>query len=321
MYLQSVYDLNIMAYLTVHYSGGIGNVLFEIAAAIAYSRIFNRTLVLCSHPEFPKLDKCTAKSIGLDESEFQRNVCEVLESSITEETQFPEGQNIMLRGFYQRYKIFDKFRDHVLDVIGFAEIKQSAFCKINVPNFKQIELFQSEKSNSVTISLHIRRGDYVNLRCYFLLFNEYYYKRALLKIIDKIHIPEGFTINVLCFYQDVATEAAYNIINALETDADLANYPICYHHFNDIVKAAGIDTLTSIDELTIMSLCKHNIICNSTYGWWAAYINDNPEKIVCYPDEYFNHILSSYLSPEGMHVDEWIKIQSWNPVDLQCDCR
>lgn len=312
-----------MAYLTIHdITAGIGNVLFKIAAAIAYSRILNRTLVLNNYPEFPKLDKCTAKSIGLDESDVhQSSFCEVLECSITEETQFPEGQNIMLHGFYQQYKIFDKFRDHVMDVIGFAEIKQSAFCKINVPNFKQIELFQSDNnSNSVTISLHIRRGDYVNLRCYFLLFNEYYYKRALLKIIDKIHIPEGFTINVLCFYQDVATEAAYNIINALEKDADLANYPIQYHHFNDIVKAASIDTLTSIDELTIMSLCKHNIICNSTYSWWAAYINDNPEKLVCYPDEYFNHMLY-YLSPEGMHVDEWFKIQSWNPVDLQCDCR
>ncbi|MBA2728193.1 MAG: alpha-1,2-fucosyltransferase [Parachlamydiaceae bacterium] len=53
-----------------------------------------------------------------------------------------------------------------------------------------------------------------------------------------------------------------------------------------------------------MSLCKHNIICNSTFSWWAAYLNTNPNKIVTVPAEWFtakyNH------NSQDLIPDEWV---------------
>ena len=53
-----------------------------------------------------------------------------------------------------------------------------------------------------------------------------------------------------------------------------------------------------------MSLCRHNIIANSSFSWWGAYFNSNKEKIVCYPSVWFgNNMDTRDLCPET-----WIKM-------------
>jgi hypothetical protein len=54
-----------------------------------------------------------------------------------------------------------------------------------------------------------------------------------------------------------------------------------------------------------MSLCKHNIIANSSFSWWAAWLNVNPNKIVIAPERWFNN---KSLANQDILPDSWHKI-------------
>ena len=298
--------------ITARYWGGLGNALFEIAAAITYSYKLERPFVFEHYPALPNLDNYSVASLGLDPAEYTASLREFSEEEIQNGAIFPET-HVKLTGFYQKYKLFEPFKDRIFDVMGIPNIREDIFAKIST-NGSGSELF-AKKDREIKISLHIRRGDYEQLQCYFLLLNQYYYKNALRKLIDQLDVGSYDKIVVMCFYEKKSKIPANSIVDALKTDADLLAYPIEYQHFNDLV---GCD-VSDIEEMAAMSHCENHIIANSTYSWWSAYINPSPTKIVCYPDEYFNHQLY-YLSNEGLQVEGWISIPAWNPDELRCGC-
>jgi hypothetical protein len=56
-----------------------------------------------------------------------------------------------------------------------------------------------------------------------------------------------------------------------------------------------------------MSCSSHNIMANSTFSWWAAYLNPTPDKIVCYPSEWFG-VSNADKSTKDLCPPEWVKI-------------
>jgi hypothetical protein len=300
--------------ITVKYWGGTGNCLFQIGAAIYYSNKLNRPFLLNEHPGFPNLKKYSPKSIGLDEEEYAKLLCEHNESDISKNVEFPE-KNVLLSGFFQDYRICDEYKEYLVDVLGIPTIRKNVVSIISHPAFQSRGLFWNPSTTEITVSLHIRRGDYENLRCYFILLDEYYYKNAILYLMGKLSGTYK-RVRILCFYEKQSHEPANQIIHSLELDKDLLQFPIEYYHFNEIVPNQSI---TDIEEMAIMSHCDHHIIANSTYSWWSAYINENPDKIVCYPNEWYNHQLY-YLSTAGFNADGFIPIPAWNPRIKKCGC-
>jgi hypothetical protein len=65
------------------------------------------------------------------------------------------------------------------------------------------------------------------------------------------------------------------------------------------------------NDLGLMASCSHNIICNSTFSWWASYLNPNPNKMIIAPheDDWFGEKYKKVLSAQDIMPKTWIKIR------------
>jgi len=132
-----------------------------------------------------------------------------------------------------------------------------------IPNWFMLKPQYSERKeeclehNKNSISIGVRRGDYVELNA---TCDIDYYRKAIRFISEKVEQPF-----FLIFSDDIAW---------CKENFDLNNY---FHRYID----------TNIDipfaDMERMSQCEHNIISNSTYGWWGAYLNRNKNKIIISP--------------------------------------
>lgn len=129
------------------------------------------------------------------------------------------------------------------------------------------------------ISLHVRRGDYVYRPRRQRLCSLAYYKRAI-KYFGK---NKTFLV--------------------LSDDIEW-----CKKHFrgNNFIYPERENALI---DLYLQSLCTHNIISNSTFSWWGAWLNNNPDKIVVAPKQWFGKHLSNYKM-DDMIPSSWIRLNN-----------
>lgn len=133
------------------------------------------------------------------------------------------------------------------------------------------------------IALHVRRGDYfipANIRMYGGICTIDYYQKALATIYKHV----GNKLPVYCFSDDP---------DWVRSELYLENGVVVDWNNGD----------ESWQDMYLMSLCHHNIIANSTFSWWGAWLNANEDKIVVAPYRCFN----TMLTPE-IHPDEWFTI-------------
>ncbi len=81
----------------------------------------------------------------------------------------------------------------------------------------------------------------------------------------------------------------------------------CHSHLKlaDAVYITGNKGENSYRDMQLMSMCKHNIIANSSFSWWGAWLNNNPDKIVIAPAKWFN---DPKINTRDLIPDDWIKI-------------
>lgn len=194
--------------------------------------------------------------IELDEFVFDSNIF------ITDKVYF--------EGYWQNENYFANLKENVRSSFKFPEITDSL-------NLKTLDLIK--KRNSV--SIHIRRGDYLNHNLYRGICDLEYYTKAIKYIYKYVDSPSFFI-----FSNDIEW-CKLNLINLFND--------------NDYEFVAQNKGETSFIDMHLMSLCKHNIIANSSFSWWGTWLNNNPTKITIAPQKWLNRELKSTIQ-----LPEWI---------------
>lgn len=185
--------------------------------------------------------------------------------------------NAYLTGYFQSEKYFNKIEGIVRESFKFTD-NTVLKCKeilFNNASFKPYE-------NRAMVSLHIRRGDYLNIENEFgNICTDEYYKKAIEYISNKVANPV-----FLIFSNDLEWTGHW-----------------CSQNMSSVkyVLIEGTTEETGYLDMCLMSQCAHNIMANSSFSWWGAYLNSNPDKIVIAPPIWNNvtkqkDIFSSWMT-------------------------
>jgi len=188
------------------------------------------------------------------------------------ESEFLIPDNSYVLGYWQSEKYFLDIRDVLLREFtlkdGFSEVA------------KKIE---RQQINCNSVSIHIRRGDYVinkKVGNAFGILGLDHYHEAIRLIKEKVSEARFFV------YSDDIDWAKENFIG-------------------DEFVFVSVPGIRDYEELILMSKCKHNIIANSSFSWWGAWLNVNPDKIVIAPKQWFR---TKKINTKDVIPDKWIRI-------------
>jgi hypothetical protein len=183
--------------------------------------------------------------------------------------------SLYLIGFWQSEKYFKDVRDTILKEFSLKDPFTAA----------SEALAETIRKDGNTISLHIRRGDYVenaeSRRLYGSYCDQEYYARALKFLSDR----KG-PLSVYVFSDDIEW---------------VRNNITIPHKVTYVPEKSSPD----YERMLLMSICRHHIICNSTFGWWGAWLDNKPEKIVIAPSVWIPGLdlpIDDIIPPEWMQM-------------------
>lgn len=257
-----------ITYNNLGHFGRLGNQMFQIGATIGIALSNGKTY------SFPKW-RCNYTN-KYYEKYFKETLplntipsrLQVQEGNFSyTNVSLPPNGNFNLNGYYQSEKYFIEHRDEVIK-----------YYTLNDEYTKPI-LDKYDFTNSC--SIHIRRGDYKNLQQFHTLLDVNYYQGA----INNIYGSEFSNVKFYIFSDDISW-CKENII--------LPN--VIYVEGNE-----------DVIDMYMMSKCENNIIANSSFSWWGAWLNTNKNKRVVAPKNWFGPN-NQHLSTNDLCCDGWIEI-------------
>jgi hypothetical protein len=251
--------------------GGLGNYLFQIGATVTHANkqntdyLFDFDSALQVHTNITKYSNNILRNIPTIKTSDDVNKFKQLsgwQEPNFEYNEIPQHSDLYLKGYYQTEKYLDYDLIHSLFKID-RDTEKYLHQKYNLITLKE------------TVSVHVRRGNYVTKTNRHPLCSLEYYKKAMSMFSD---------VTFIVFSDDIQW---------------------CKENFKDGNFIFVEDEQDYVD-LWFMSLCNHNIIANSTFSWWGAYLNNNKHKTVIAPSTWFGQDLK--LSTKDLIPATWIKI-------------
>ncbi len=254
--------------------GGLGNQMFQWAYGKHLSKKYDTDLRLDTNFYNYKLAGTTQREFSLNRftnispnTDLKVSIIGPM-YKIDDDFKFkeipkPVGCNYYLDGYWQSEKYFKESESIIRD-----DFKPS--------NEILDKLLKTPLIDTNTISLHIRRTDYVTSNGFHPVQSIDYYKNAVDSIGD------------------------YDYIFVFSDDIKWCKDNL---NFKNIIFIEG---LTDIEDLYLMSLCKNNIIANSSFSWWGAWLNNNIDKKIVAPSKWFGD--TANLNTSEIIPESWIKI-------------
>jgi hypothetical protein len=251
--------------------GGLGNQMFQIAATVALSLRNNDIYEI-------NLNICNTPNQGRNANQYFDTIFKKLNKSDNYEfvnfynepkfsyNEIPYQSNLLIKGYFQSEKYFEDFKENIKELFYFSDDNKTI-----IENYFKDKNLEDKPITSV----HIRRGDYL-LSCDFhLVCTLDYYKKAIKTIGDSYFV----------FISDD--------INWVKENFKSDNYFI--PDFND-----------ELLDMTLMTMCDNNIISNSSFSWWGAYLNEYPEKQIITPNRWFS--TKGPSDTQDVIPNNWIKL-------------
>ncbi|MBR1766566.1 MAG: alpha-1,2-fucosyltransferase [Bacteroidales bacterium] len=268
---------------TIVFNGGLGNQMFQYAFYLQLKKIYPIDIFLFDieqsqgcHNGF-ELDKIFHTESLKNARNYRRikRRCPWLlnqfqptiqEHSYEYDKAYLKTSHLLVRyeGYWQSEKYFSPIKQ---------DIQRSFSFRMDLLN-NETQNIAREIIGKETISVHIRRGDYLPLP-HFCKCSIDYYKRAM------SYMTENLNSTTFLFFSDDINWVKENI------PCTSAIYVSCNHDSD------------SWQDMYLMTQCKHNIIANSTFSWWGAWLNKNPNKKVIAPARWLNDSPLYDVIPQG----------------------
>jgi hypothetical protein len=191
------------------------------------------------------------------------------------------GNDSLIFGYFQSYKYFYDNYDTIYKLLNICGLKAKLLDKMG---------YTDDYLKNV-ISMHFRIGDYKKIQHVHPLMTKDYYDRCL-EFIQQDCENNNFTIMYFC--EDCDIEDVTKIVKYLE--GKFVNFKFI----------RGDNKLADWEQMLLMSCCHHNIIANSSFSWWSAYLNEWSDKIICYPSVWFG--------PSAPHNTSDLCPPDWNKI-------
>lgn len=178
-------------------------------------------------------------------------------------------------GNWQSQKYFSNCEKEIRDDFQFIK-------PLDKKNYNVLKTIKTTSS----ISIHFRRGDYVSdnkINKFHGVCSLKYYQKAIDYLNIRVDKPKYFVFSD----DENWVKANFRLKGATYIDWNKGK--------------------NSYKDMQLMSNCKHNIIANSSFSWWAAWLNSNPQKIVVAPKKWFNNE-DAQNNTRDLIPKEWIKI-------------
>ena len=215
---------------------------------------------------------------------FGRKSLEYHEKDCNFDCQVLERDPAYLTGYFQSEKYFKEIEEQVRKAFVFSN---RIWEKLDAGIKEKMEGYLEQIQNTLAVSVHVRRGDYLTTSGVFGgICTEVYYRRAVKRMLESY--PQAL---FFVFTNDVGWVRDW--IPGFCRELELADT-------DRFIVVEGATEDTGYIDMLLMSKCRHHILANSSFSWWGAWLNPAKDKCLIAPSVWFNNQDSRDIYTETM---------------------